>query len=68
MPATETDLPDLHDEWIEGLVVGFPTPDELWNKIFGSQDEWRDKFNQVPFELAGEVQSIRYYQELAVNR
>jgi type I restriction enzyme, R subunit len=42
----------------EGLVAGFPTPAALWNKTFSSQNEWRDKFNQVPFELAGDVQSI----------
>ena len=52
----------------EGLVTAFPAPTVLWNKIFSNQNEWRDKFNQVPFELAGDVQSIRYYEEIAVNK
>jgi type I restriction enzyme R subunit len=30
----------------EGLVSGFPTPDELWNKVFGDSNEWHAKFNE----------------------
>jgi type I restriction enzyme, R subunit len=52
----------------EGLTPAFPAPEVLWHSIFGRQNEWRDKFNQVPFELAGDVQSIRYYQEIAINK
>jgi type I restriction enzyme, R subunit len=52
----------------EGLVSSFPTPDELWNKIFSDQNEWRDKFNSVPFEDVGGTKSPRYYQEIAINR
>jgi type I restriction enzyme, R subunit len=52
----------------EGLVPKFPAPDELWNKIFAQENDWRDKFNQVPFELVGEVKSIRYYEETAINK
>lgn len=51
----------------EGLIAGFPTPDELWNKTFAEQNQWRDKFNQVPFEDVGGTKSARYYQEIAVN-
>ena len=51
----------------EGLVTTFPTPDELWNKTFATQNQWRDKFNQVPFEDVGGTKSARYYQEIAVN-
>lgn len=51
----------------EGLVVSFPSPDELWNKTFDSQNQWRDKFNQVPFEDVGGTKEVRYYQEIAVN-
>jgi len=51
----------------EGLIAGFPTPDELWNKTFATQNQWRDKFNQVPFEDVGGTKSARYYQEIAVN-
>jgi len=52
----------------EGLVASFPTPDELWNKQFETQNDWRDKFNAVPFEYMGGAKGPRYYQEIAVNR
>ena len=52
----------------EGLVKRFPTPDELWNKVFEEQNEWRDKFNAVPYEDIGGTKPIRFYQEIAVNK
>ena len=52
----------------EGLVGGFPTPDELWNKVFGDSNEWQAKFNAVPFEDVNGTKQARYYQEIAVNR
>lgn len=52
----------------EGLVDSFPDPDELWNKVFEKQNEWRDKFNQIPFEDIGGTKPIRFYQEIAVNK
>lgn len=51
----------------EGLVDKFPSPEELWNKKFSDQNEWRDKFNAVPFEDIGGTKTTRYYQEIAVN-
>ena len=51
----------------EGLIAGFPTPDELWNKTFATENQWRDKFSNVPFEDLGGTKSARYYQEIAVN-
>ncbi|MBI4712566.1 MAG: DEAD/DEAH box helicase family protein [Planctomycetes bacterium] len=51
----------------EGLIASFPKPDELWNNVFTVQDEWRDKFNSVPFEDIGGTKTARYYQEIAVN-
>lgn len=51
----------------EGLITAFPTPDELWNKTFSTQNEWREKFNEIPFESIGGTKDIRYYQEIAVN-
>ncbi len=52
----------------EGLVSGFPTPDELWNKVFGDSNEWQAKFNAVPFEDVNGTKQARYYQEIAVNK
>ncbi|MBF0203590.1 MAG: DEAD/DEAH box helicase family protein [Desulfamplus sp.] len=51
----------------EGLVTTYLSPDELWNKTFAKQNEWRDKFNDVPFEDKGGTWQPRYYQELAVK-
>ncbi len=51
----------------EVLITGFPSPDELWNKTFAVQNQWRDKFSNVPFEDVGGTKSARYYQEIAVN-
>jgi type I restriction enzyme R subunit len=48
----------------EGEVKVFPTPDDLWNKTFSDQNEWKDKFAAVPTE--GD-HGKRYYQELAIN-
>lgn len=51
----------------EGLVDTYLTPDELWNKTFAEQNEWRDKFYSIPFEDKGGSWQPRYYQELAVK-
>ena len=51
----------------EGLISNFPTPDELWNKTFATQNHWRETFSQVPFENMGGTKAVRYYQEIAVN-
>jgi len=48
----------------EGIISDFPTPEELWNKTFSDQNEWKDKFNAIPNE--GEY-GKRYYQEIAIN-
>jgi type I restriction enzyme R subunit len=45
-------------------IDSFPTPDELWNKTYSDQNEWKEKFASVPNE--GEY-GKRYYQEIAIN-
>ena len=52
----------------EGSIAVFPTPDELWNKTFASQNDWRDKFDDIPYEDVGGTKELRYYQEIAVNK
>ena len=52
---------------VEGLIAGFPTPEELWSRTFATENQWRDKFSNVPFEDLGGTKSTRYYQEIAVN-
>lgn len=51
----------------EGLVADFFTPDELWNKTFTIQNEWRERFAAVPFEDKSGSWQLRYYQEIAVK-
>jgi type I restriction enzyme R subunit len=51
----------------EGLVTNYPTPDELWNKTFAVQNEWRDKFASIQFEDKSGTWQLRYYQEIAVR-
>ncbi len=52
----------------ESLVTAFPTPEELWNKTFAAQNQWRDAFNKLPFENVGGTKELRYYQEIAVRK
>jgi len=49
----------------EGLITNFPTPDELWNKTFKIQNNWKDKFNAIP---NGGIYVPRFYQEIATNK
>lgn len=51
----------------EGLVAEYLTPEQLWNKTFEVQNEWREKFSDIPFEDVGGTKGARYYQEIAVN-
>ena len=35
------------------FIESFPSPEELWNKIFEEENKWRDIFNSIPFEYVG---------------
>ena len=48
----------------EGLVSNYLSPEELWNKTFSEQNEWRNKFASVPED--GHF-GKRFYQEIAIN-
>jgi type I restriction enzyme R subunit len=52
----------------EGLVDRFPTPQELWNATFASDNVWRDRFAGVPYETSGGRFEPRYYQHNAIER
>ena len=56
------------DTAVEGEVAGFPTPDELWQRIFAKRNVWRDRFAAVPFEDRGGYFQGRYYQDIAIER
>ena len=51
----------------EELISDFPTPEQLWNKTYSDQNEWRDKFSAIPFESKSGTWQLRYYQEIAVK-
>lgn len=51
----------------ERLVTAYLTPDELWNKTFAQQNEWREKFANIPFQDKSGTWQLRYYQEIAVK-
>jgi len=51
----------------EGLIADYLSPDELWNKTFAEQNEWRDKFAAIPFEDKSGTWQLRYYQEIAIK-
>ncbi len=55
-------------EGAEAEVPHYPTPDELWNRTFAVQNEWRDRFAAVPFEDKGGYFQGRYYQDIAIER
>jgi type I restriction enzyme R subunit len=56
-----------HASGAEGEVDAFPSPEELWQRVYGSGNEWLDKFSQVPFEDFNGTRQPRYYQQLAVS-
>lgn len=52
----------------ESLVTDFLSPEQLWNKTFAEQNDWREQFANVPFEDKSGSWQLRYYQEIAVQR
>ena len=52
----------------EGYVDQYPTPDELWNAVFAEENEWRNRFAEIPFEDKGGSWEARYYQHNAISR
>jgi type I restriction enzyme R subunit len=52
----------------EGDVVGYPSPDELWELTFAEANVWRNRFATVPFEDRGGTWQGRYYQDIAISR
>ena len=62
-------------EAIEGDVLKYPTPDELWNMVFGAeiiahpkQELLKEELLAIPFEDRSGTWQPRYYQELAVTK
>jgi len=53
---------------VEGELLQYPMPEELWNLTFAKQNAWRDRFTAVPFEDKGGSHPTRYYQDIAIER
>jgi type I restriction enzyme R subunit len=51
----------------EGYVERYPTPDELWARVFATPNAWRDRFAAIPFEERGGAWQVRYYQHKAIE-
>ncbi|TRO81921.1 EcoAI/FtnUII family type I restriction enzme subunit R [Trichloromonas acetexigens] len=51
----------------EGYVDCYPSPDELWAMTYAEENEWRNKFAEVPFEDKSGQWQPRYYQHNAIN-
>ena len=49
-------------------VEAYPTPDELWSLTFAQTNAWRDRFAAIPYPDKSGTWSLRFYQEIAVNR
>ncbi|TVO60551.1 EcoAI/FtnUII family type I restriction enzme subunit R [Denitromonas ohlonensis] len=58
---------DMHTG-AEGEVAHYPSPDALWARCFATQNLWRDRFANVPFEDRGGYFQGRYYQDIAIER
>jgi len=58
---------DMHTG-VEGELPFFPSPEELWQATFATENAWRDRFAAVPFEDKGGYWQGRYYQDIAVER
>jgi type I restriction enzyme R subunit len=56
-----------HATGAEGEIEAFPSPEELWQRVYGSGNGWLDKFSNVPFEDFNGTRQPRYYQQLAVS-
>lgn len=51
----------------ESYIERYPSPDELWAKVFEKPNLWRDRFAAVPFEERGGTWQTRYYQHNAIE-
>ncbi|SFL57307.1 EcoAI/FtnUII family type I restriction enzme subunit R [Shimia aestuarii] len=49
------------------MSLPFPTPDELWDRTFTDQNDWRERFGAVDFETDGGKWELRYYQHKAIT-
>lgn len=51
----------------EGPIDRFPTPQELWDKAFTKQNDWRDTFTAEPYNDIGGTKPPYFYQQNAAE-
>lgn len=44
-----------------------PSPEELWKRTYLVENDWRDRFSDIPFEDRGGTWQPRYYQDNAIE-
>ncbi len=49
------------------FIKNYPTPEEMYNRIFAQENSLKEKLLSIPFYLTGDFKP-RYYQEIAVNK
>lgn len=49
------------------FIKNYPTPEEMYNRIFAQENSIKEKLLSIPFYLTGDFKP-RYYQEIAVNK
>ncbi|MFU8973213.1 EcoAI/FtnUII family type I restriction enzme subunit R [Chryseobacterium wangxinyae] len=49
------------------FIRNYPTPEEMYNRIFTQKNSVKEKLLSIPFYLTGDFKP-RYYQEIAVNK
>ena len=48
-------------------IQNFPSPQKLYERLFGEKNNLKEKLHNIPFLLTGNF-APRYYQEIAVNK
>ena len=49
------------------MDLPFPSPEELWDRTFADNNDWRARFGDVDFETDGGKWELRYYQHKAIT-
>jgi type I restriction enzyme, R subunit len=45
-----------------------PTPEDLWQRTYQVENDWRDRFSDIAFEDRGGTWQPRYYQDNAIEQ
>ena len=49
------------------IELPFPSPDDLWARIYPQDNDWRERFGSIPFATDGGKWDPRYYQHRAIS-